>query len=1218
MFHKQIPYYLFFFFIFFFGQTQGGQYKFDHITIKDGLTENTVNCIFQDSRGYMWFGTFDGLNRFDGYQIKQYKYNPQDSNTLSNNTIRDIQEDHLGYLWIGTDNGLNRMNLKTGKNKLYLQDSINSNSIASNRISELLLDDNLNFWIAHSGRDISHYNRSSNKFSHYQLPDDFSASCLSKIKKQDGQNHILAGGTGLWEINPVKKTIKPFLPLNHPVQKNTIRCLQVHNDHLWAGTWENGLYKINLKTKKYTHIKPSGQEDSLPHHTITSIEPDDHNRLWIGTRGGGVSLLDLKTMNFQNFKKEAWREISIGGIAIKDIYKSQSGIMWFGTFSGGVSRLSLQSGINKFAHFFPGKVVKDVAILEKEHLLVGTRFEGLYQARFSEFNKLETKKIYFPQTTINCINPVQNNENWSWIGTEGKGMYKLNHQTQQYIPFLQDQLKRHSIMDVKTTPNQELWIATWNKGLFNANIDGKINAVFSEKQKDPQQRLTNNSITVISIENDSLLWIGTKGDGAYRINYKEKRIKDHYYHLPEDSNSLSHNDVFNILTDSDGAIWLGTTGKGINKFDPVNNQFKHYTKKDGLPSNMIYAMEEDQNHHLWISTTKGLAKFNKTVGKFITYTTDDGIQANQFSSNASSREGNHLFFGGINGFNHFNPDSIRMNINRYLPPIVITKIKANNKAIENISNGQTIHFDFNHNDFSVHFSALDYTQPEKNQYKYILIGYDKKWTKTTSNHRIARYTNLKPDEYLFKVIGSNNDDLWNEEGTSIRIKIHPPFWQTTWFILIIAGALSIILFLWLRYMLQRMNKKRELIIQEKTKETLFNKENQLRTLVDHLPDFIYIKDRESKFILANNKLANVMIGENHSPEELIGKKDHDFYEKNLADQYFRDEQEIMEKGTPLIGNIEPGKDEQGNPIIVSTTKVPVKNNHGQIIGIVGIGRDITRLKKAEEKIKQQAAELQETNTLLEERQEEILQQKEEIEAQRDELSTLNSTKDKFFSIIGHDLKNPFHAIMSLTDILKNTSGERSAEEIDEMIDMIKTSSENAYELLENLLQWSRSQTGRINYNPQEIDIQDIGIETVNLLNVSAEKKNIKLISQINSQMMAFADKNMVQTIIRNLINNAIKFTPEEGVITLKGESTADYIKIHIQDTGIGMDPEFIEGLFAIDRQKSTKGTSGESGTGLGLIICKEFAEQNGGNIYVKSTPGEGSIFTLQLPKAKTR
>ncbi len=541
-----------------------------------------------------------------------------------------------------------------------------------------------------------------------------------------------------------------------------------------------------------------------------------------------------------------------------------------------------------------------------------------------------------------------------------------------------------------------------------------------------------------------------------------------------------------------------------------------------------------------------------------------------------------------------------------------------------------------------------------------------------------------------------------------------------------------------------LNQQEELKVQT---EKVLDERNQILTLINSMPDRIYIKDRESRFIIGNIHVAKIMDAKN--PEDLIGKTDYDFYPKEMADEYHGDEQKLMENDIQLINKEEPGFDDSGEKIVVSTTKIPVKDDDGNVIGIVGIGRDITTQKEVEKEVLEKSKALQEVNVLLEERQEEIQQQSEElqtqteslslanleleklsvvasktgnviiimdkdgnfewvndgftekygmtldefikakgknlrdtsssedilkivedinknkkprlynssatdkngktiwsqttispvldengniirliaidsdisklkeaeieIEEQRDKLKTLNATKDKFFSIIAHDLKNPFHSIMGFSDLLSRSFESLEDDKKKEFIKLINESSTSAYGLLENLLHWARTQTNRIKFEPAVLDLRMIIKEIFQMVSVNAENKGVSLIMpEGDDELKVFADYNMINTIIRNFISNSLKFTEKGGVISIQIRNENDRIYIGIKDTGVGMNEENKSKLFRLDEFHSTSGTSGESGTGLGLIICREFAIKHEGEIKVESEVGKGSTFTFDL------
>ena len=425
---------------------------------------------------------------------------------------------------------------------------------------------------------------------------------------------------------------------------------------------------------------------------------------------------------------------------------------------------------------------------------------------------------------------------------------------------------------------------------------------------------------------------------------------------------------------------------------------------------------------------------------------------------------------------------------------------------------------------------------------------------------------------------------------------------------------------WYIYQTIQKNRQERKRFEQEVLDRVKDERWQLRTLIDSIPDSIFIKDRESRFTVANKKVASLM---GTTPEKLIGKTDFDFYSADLAKGFYDMEQEIMRSGNPLINYEEPALDELGNRIILSTTKVPFLNKHGEIIGIVGICRDITRLKRIEIQLRKRTEDLQETNRLLEERQEEILFQSEELaeHAQdlrviNNELERLNRTKDKFFSIIAHDLRNPFNAIIGFSALLRNDFYDMSSEQKLNLLELINVSSETAYNLLENLLQWARTQTDKIKYNPEDFDLREVASLVIDLHGIMAQKKGIVLKNCIPAQTMVHADKNMIHTVIRNLISNAIKFSKPDGSIDLSSRETDGHIEVHVADNGIGMNRESLGKLFRIDTYYSTSGTMGESGTGLGLIICKEFVEKNNGRIKAISQEGYGTTLSFTLDAAK--
>jgi PAS domain S-box-containing protein len=444
------------------------------------------------------------------------------------------------------------------------------------------------------------------------------------------------------------------------------------------------------------------------------------------------------------------------------------------------------------------------------------------------------------------------------------------------------------------------------------------------------------------------------------------------------------------------------------------------------------------------------------------------------------------------------------------------------------------------------------------------------------------------------------------------------FSESAYFRIIVFLFIGGILIYYIHHTIQKYLREK-LKAEQAAQESILEERSQLRTLIDNMPDLIFIKDRESRFTVANKKVAMIM---GTTPENLIGKTDFDFYAHDLARSFYDAEQEIMRTFNPMINYEEPALDEHGNRIIISTTKVPFKNKAGETAGLVGVCRDITRLKRIEIQLRKKTEDLQETNRLLEQRQGEILFQSEELAEQAQnlmiintELERLNRTKDKFFSIIAHDLRNPFNAIIGFSELLRNDFYEMDNQQKLNLLELINVSSETAFNLLENLLQWARTQTDKIKFTPENFDLSETVNLVFNLHGIMAQKKGIMLKNEILPCTMVHADKNMINTVLRNLISNAIKFSTADSEIVVTAHPETEYVEVQVIDKGVGMSNENLGKLFRIDTYYSTAGTMGESGTGLGLIICKEFVEKNNGHIKAASREGAGTTLSFTLNKA---
>jgi PAS domain S-box-containing protein len=862
-----------------------------------------------------------------------------------------------------------------------------------------------------------------------------------------------------------------------------------------------------------------------------------------------------------------------------------------------------------------------------------------------------------------------------WIATQG-GLCKYIFNEDRFITFIHDPsnpdcISENWLTTIYIDNSQNLWAGNNKGGIDKITLDSTLNKItnIARFKASPQSEdnASNNIIRCILEDNEGLIWIGSNW-GLDKLNPKTGEIK--YYSDILEPLSPPASQIYTIYEDKKRFLWIGRD-IGLACFNPQRQLVKNYntSNSEGLSHNAIKAITEDNDNNLLIGTLGGLQVFYKKNESFIKISIKRDIYdiSNEFISNILYDPSGNIWIGTEKGIKYLHIDKLK---GYTIPPkVILTDFKIFNQpyssdtsdkkqTVQNISALQNITLNHYQNMVSFEFAALSYTMPEKNQYAYMMTGIDRKWIYTDANRRFATYTNLKPGKYIFTVKASNCDGIWNEKGISINLTILPPWWKTIWFLV----ALSIFLILTTSYIIYRLKNQ----ITRKANQTILDERDQLKTLINNVPDIIFIKDNQSRFIVLNN-LAIEFIGEKHKNDFLL-KTDFDFYPKEKAEIFYEQEQKILATGIPLT-NDEYLETKNGKNLILSSTKCPIINSNGETIGLIGVIKDITERKMIEqemlnksEELKSYNEKLNETNTILEERQQQIEEQAEELrvnneqltERQKrieeqakelkakteilkevndllfdkqqliqeqakklqeanDQLKLVNTTKDRFFSIIAHDLRNPFHTIMGFSEILLMKLEQLPAEKIRKYIELMFASSYSGHNLLENLLQWSRTQSGHISFDPVTLNLKTILEDSLKLLEGHALQKNINIELQINQDINVKADENMLKTIIRNLATNAIKFTPNNGQIKIIANKKDSLAEITVADNGIGISEENIKNLFRLDINLTKAGTSNETGSGLGLLLCKEFIEKNNGKICVESTEGKGSTFTITLP-----
>ncbi len=735
-------------------------YSFTHYEHDDNdstsLSDNYVNVILEDHSGELWAGTRGGgLDRYvpETGRFVRYRFDPRNDHSLSNDEVRCIYEDHAGTLWVGTTNGLNRYDRRTNSFARYVHDPLNRWSIPSGLVECVFEDNHDNLWIGMLGA-VAKFDRTSGKFSELHLP--VPGILCVWIGEDDNGNLWVAMQNELYIYNGGR-----WLPASKKFHLNKAllirRILKDGRHNIWFGG-DNGLLQYDeVSGDMSTFVNDPADPLSLSGNSILSLYEDRQGTIWIGTYDG-ISKYSPAEFKFRHVNLSMSKVHDAGWNKIRSFCEDKSGKIWVAT----------QEGLMTYDR--------------RANTLTRISIDAWYTRTNNQrllWSLLEEKNASLPTL---------------WVGTNGQGLIKLSFDRTgkssftKYLPHAGDSrsLSGPSPVTLYEARDGTLWVGTLWEGLNRFDRrDGK----FMRYVNDPAnpQSISGNEIWSLCEDRSGFLWIGTAGEGLDRFD-TATGVFTRYHHDPHDSLSLSDDKVTSIVEDSQGSIWIGTY-TGLNRFDPHSGAFEHFTMLNGLPNNVIYGIVDDKKGNLWLSTNNGLSRLNLATRTFRNYDEGDGLQSNEFNYGAAYRcRDGELLFGGVNGFNIFSPDTLAEDTN--IPEVVLTDFKVFNKSIQpspsdrrlttDISDAKVIRLSYKDAVISFGFAALEYNNPSKNQYSYKMEGFDKEWVNAGSR-REATYTNLDPGEYVFRVRASNSDGVWNDSGTSIMVRISPPYWETWWF-----------------------------------------------------------------------------------------------------------------------------------------------------------------------------------------------------------------------------------------------------------------------------------------------------------------------------------------------------------------------------------------------------------------------------------------------------
>ncbi|MEO5563072.1 MAG: two-component regulator propeller domain-containing protein, partial [Chitinophagaceae bacterium] len=801
---------------------QTDQYQFLRINTDNGLSHNRVNCILKDSKGFMWFGTMSGLNRYDGYEFHVFKHDLRDSTTLIDDYISKIMEGPDRKLWIETRNGLNIFDPITEKVDRHPQAYLRQLSIPEGAITGIHKDKKGNFWLIHQQQGLFKYIPESRSTVHIRQQAGSTPGNVSGFSEDSKGNFWIIYQDGLIERMDGRSNAVVYRSAS---LKNQIKLDSLNyslfidkQDELWiyAPGSPKGIYYFNPGAELLVSINSESGAVRLNRNIVNGVLQDKQGRIWIGTDHGGVNILDKKSFTIRYLVNNADDNKSLSQNSIIAMHTDNSGIIWVGTYKQGINyyyensvQFSLYkrqpSDPNSLGYDDVNRFVED----RKGNLWIGTNGGGLIyfdrgKGKFRQFLHSATNSNSLANDVI--VSLWIDDQQKLWIGTyyggldcyDGKNFTHYRHNPQDPTSISDDR-----VWEIYEDSQKNLWIGTLGGGVNRFDREKKLFYHYPGKDNS----FNSNSIFAFLEDKEGNFWTGTM-DGI-DVREKQSGKVTHYSHQEQDHKSLSNNNILSIIEDSRGLIWIGTR-EGLNLFDKKSKTFRTFRTEDGLPDNAILNIIEDNSSHLWISTPNGISKtvFNKDKMtpdvslRFKNYDEIDGLQGKEFNENAALKSSRgELIFGGAKGFNIFYPDKVYTN--KTVPTVVLTDFEIFNKSMKvgeksgkhvilekAIPETKEITLAYKDNVIAIEFAALNFSNTEKSKYAYKLDGFNKEWLVTDANMRKATYTNLDPGEYTFRVKASNEDGIWNEEGVILKITVLPPIWRTP-LAYIIYGLLAI-------------------------------------------------------------------------------------------------------------------------------------------------------------------------------------------------------------------------------------------------------------------------------------------------------------------------------------------------------------------------------------------------------------------------------------------
>ena len=771
--------------------------SFEHLSLEDGLSQSVVSAIAQDPTGFLWLATQDGLNRFDGYEFRVFRHDPNDPTSLSNNFLSSLAVDGRGQLWAGTNAGLDLYNPAQESFEHFVGRPDDPRALSASAITALAVDGADALWVGTSG-GLNRLDLETLTVKRYladpALPNPLTTNAITSLFLDSRGRLWVGSAQGLDQLDPLTDVIRHYLPQpDDPTSLVGAAVAGIGEDGrggIWVAT-ATGLSRLDPTSGRFTnYLNDPDDPTSLSSNVVNSVQRDASGAMWFGTNGGGLNRLSPNRGGFERYLHDSQAPTSLGNNAVFPIFQDSSGILWFGTYGSGVDRFDPRKA--KFVHLrsIPGQagslssnLVWSILRDQQQGLWVTTNDGGLNLARqgdrdFTHFRNDPSDPGSIASDQVWRV--YQDRRGQIWVGTSiGLDRFEPTGETFEH-------LATPPVFTMYEDRQDRFWLGTIGGGLLLYDRQSGRSQAYTNDPADPES-LSGNFVTTIVEDAQGAVWLGTFTTGLERFEPGTGRFR-HYVAESRNPNSLPNDTVLSLLLDRAGTLWVGTAG-GLARMDPATRTFKTYRIADGLPNEVINAILEDEDGALWLTTNRGLSRFDPQTERFENYDVSDGLQSAEFNQAASALGPyGEMYFGGINGINVFQPQSLEAN--GFIPPVVITGFQLFNETVpigdgspleQSITQTHRLELPYTDDFLGFEYASLHFSSPEENRYAYIMEGFDSGWNEV-GDRRFANYTGIPPGEYVFRVRASNSDGIWNEAGPSIELSIVPPFWQTAWFV----------------------------------------------------------------------------------------------------------------------------------------------------------------------------------------------------------------------------------------------------------------------------------------------------------------------------------------------------------------------------------------------------------------------------------------------------